>query len=436
MNALPHKKEKESETEKETIMKILKRTLAAAAAALMAAGALAGCKQGTNEDNPAHQGEVSSFKPDSTADITATPIPTADITAAPIPTADITAAPIPTAEPTPTPEPAGRREAFRNIDLPIEVKYDYFAIPEDVLRLMSEGDMELYRRVALAYFGFENEVEIPAGMEDHPNLWRVIDMYFPLFFADVSDESITENGGFIRWEYTGTAEDHAKTIADFEKKVDELLAPVVQSDSFIMQLLTVYQNFTSGIVYNGIDINGVEQHGPSEVPFVYRHAVDAIMKDTGICWCFARAYNFLICQLGAESLTVHGLRSGDSAIHEWTVFKFKDKWRYADPTWDMGGTRLDFFGFTIQTREHDGYPEKNVSVLEGKTYRASEYFDVSDKFFEPLYTGVCSGDSYELDHENGKIVFCETDYGMFGKQTKRQICMFDPETGKYEYFEQ
>ena len=388
-----------------------KRTFALSLAAVFAACALAACKPIGSENTPVPEPENSS-------------VPTQSVTTVPteVPTE------VPTPTPEPTPEPLA--PAFRDIELPVEVKYDYFAIPEAVLVLMSEGDRELYRRVAAAYFSYENEVEIPAGMEEHPNLWRVVDMYFPLFFADVSDESIVEEGGVIRWEYDSTAEEHEETIAAFESRIDELLSEVVESDSFIMQVLTVYKTFTSSIVYNGLDINGVEQHGPSDVPYLYRHSVNAIMDRMGVCWCFARAYNFLLCQIGAESLTVHGLRRGDAAIHEWTVFKYKDEWRYADPTWDIGGSSLYFFGFTIKTRERDGYPEKDVSVLEGKTYRASEYFDVSDKFFNALYNGYCSGDKYELDHENGLIVF----YDVYGGTVESQSSTFDPETAEYRFF--
>lgn len=368
---------------------------------------------------------------------TNTPEPTSAITPAPAPTAADTAAPTeqPTEAPTPEPTPEPLSIAFRDIELAREVKYDYFAIPEEVLVLMSEGDRELYRRVAAAYFSYENEVEIPAGMEAHENLWRVIDMYFPLFFADVSDETIVEENGIIRWEYMGSSEEHEKAIADFEERIGELLDPVVESDSFIMQVLTVYKTLTSCIVYNGININGEDPDGPSEYPYVYRHAVNAIMDNTGVCWCFARAYNFLICQLGAESLTVHGLRKGDNAIHEWTVFRYQDEWRYADPTWDLGGNSLYFFGFTRNARTSHGYPDNNVSVLEGNTYRASEYFTVDGTFYKDLYTGKCSGDTYELDHENGLIVFYDISYNIFGEEVTRKLCTFDPETAKYQFFD-
>lgn len=400
----------------------LKRTFALSLASVFAAGALAACTPIGSDTTPAPSPENSSV-----------PAPTQSVTAAPseVPSEAPPEAPTPTPEPTPEP----LAPAFRDIELPIEVKYDYFAIPEEVLALMTEGDRELYRRVALAFFNYENTVEIPEGMEDHPNLWRVIDMYFPLFFADVSDESIAEDGGVIRWEYKSTAEAHEKTIADFESRIDELLCEVVESDSFIMQVLTVYKTFTSSIEYDGTNINGEEQHGPSDIPYIYRHAVNAIMDKKGVCWCFARAYNFLLCQIGAQSLTVHGLRKGDSAIHEWTVFKYKDEWRYADPTWDIGGNSLYFFGFTIKTREHDGYPEKDVSVLEGKTYRASEYFDVSGKFFSALYNGYCSGNRYELDHENGLIVFYEVTFDLYGETVEIKLCTYDPENAKYEFFD-
>ncbi len=403
-------------------MKKSRRVSALLLAALFAAGSLCACAAGDVNGG---------FTPDpGKAFESPRPLPTAAFTASP--TEEATAEPTPAVTDAPAPEPAELEAAFRDIKLPADVKHDYFAIPGELLALMTEGDREMYRRVALAYFSGESEAEIPQGIGEFPNLWRVVDMYFPLFFEDVDDESIAVKHGRIVWEYKGSAKEHEKTIRDFEARVDELLAPVRESDSFIMQVLTLYQHFTSGIVYNGIGLDGVDRNEP---PYLYDHAADAIMRNTGVCWCFARAYNFLLCQIGAKSLTVHGLRRGDGAIHEWTVFRFKDKWRYADPTWDLGGNALNFFGFTCVTREMDGYPEQDVSVLEGHSLRASKYFEVTDTFYKSLYTGMCSGEWYELDHENGQIVFYETDYSIFSQPTPKEHCRFDPETAEYQFFD-
>lgn len=346
--------------------------------------------------------------------------------------------PIPTEEPTPvcSPTPGPTRdpgekvphtnpEAFADVVLPRESELYYFAIPDQILYLMTDGDIIMYKNVVTAYLAGLDYAELPSeAVDDYPNLWRVVDMYFPVFFSDVDDTTISLGRGRITWRYRGTPEQHEAAIADFEETVEDFLSAVDRGDTLLMQILEMYKAYTSVIEYNGARVDPDDD----DSPYVYRHSVDALMERTGVCWCFARAFNFLICQLGAESLTVHGLRRGDMAIHEWVVFRHGDKWRYCDPTWDIGGTSLNYFGFTIAVRERNGFPKNGVTVLEGREYLASSYFNVTDGFFAPLFTGACSGADYELSPEDNRIVFL--DYGYFSTKLK-PVSYFDIETGEH-----
>ena len=330
------------------------------------------------------------------------PGPTAEPTALPV----LTDEPLPSAAPTAAPEPTQglvphtNAEAFADVVLPREVRLNYFAIPDAVLALMTDGDIIMYKRVVTAYLAGQTHVDT-AGAGPYPNLWRVVDMYFPLFFADVSDTSISEARGGIDWEYCETDWGHESVIGLFEEHVLDILASVPEDEMMMVRILSAYKVYTSGIVYDGSHTEPNDEASP----YVYRHAVNAILNGTGVCWCFARGFSFILCQLGVESLTVHGLRTGDAAIHEWVCFRDGDEWRYCDPTWDIGGQSLSYFGYTINVREHQGYPERDVSVLEGTAHRASDHFNVSDRFFRPLYSGECWGANYEIDCENNAILF-------------------------------
>ena len=116
--------------------------------------------------------------------------------------------------------------------------------------------------------------------------------------------------------------------------------------SRIMQAVAVYQKLTTETEY---DFNE-ETVGGESVP-VMRHCYDAVTEGLGVCWCFGRSYCFLLCQLGFEALTVHGIAK-DLGLHEWTLFKYNDEWYYADPTWDIGGSSLLYYGFTADRRVH------------------------------------------------------------------------------------
>ncbi len=340
----------------------------------------------------------------------------------------LTAAPDASAEPDPTKQPPLTRpprtvDAFSDLPELEGVRYDYFAIPDIILKLMSKADIELYKRVVLAYFAGEESVPVEPGEEDHPDLWRVIDMYCPVFFLDVDDTTITETPTEIAWKY-GDKAAHASNIAMFEERIDDLLSCVPDEGLPIMRLLAMYKEYTRQIEYDG----ALTVEDDESSPYVYRHSVNALMDCVGVCWCFARGFNFLICQLGFESATVHGLRGGDDAIHEWVVFRDGTEWRYCDPTWDIYGT-LTYFGFTIRVREHYNYAENRVYVLEGTRLRASRYFPVNDTFYSPLYTNICSGDDYRLEPETDEIVFMRS-LGLGGMQ---DTISFNVLTGEVKY---
>ena len=362
-------------------------------------------------------------KPANTASaVTPEPAPTE----ASEPTAEPTAKPTP--EPAPTKQPPLTRQpreddVFKDVRNIEGVHYDYFAIPDIILGLMSKADIELYKRVVLAYFAGEERVEVGKEYSEHPDLWRVIDMYCPVFFLDVDDTTIKETEDEITWEYADKAA-HASNIEMFEERIDDLLACVPDGAEPIMRLLAMYKEYTRMIEYDG----SLTVEDDESSPYVYRHSINALMNGVGVCWCFARGFNFLICQLGFESATVHGLRGGDNAIHEWVVFRDGGEWRYCDPTWDIYGT-LTYFGFTIRVREHYNFAERRVSVLEGSSRRASDYFPVNDKFFSPLYTNICSGDDYRLDFDTNEIIFSNS-LGITGMQ---DYISFNVLTGEVKY---
>lgn len=312
----------------------------------------------------------------------------------------------PAATEAPTQKPRTAEALFGDVVLARQTDLNYFAIPDIILSLMTDADIELYKRMVTAFMAGETSVEVPAELGEYPNIYRVLDMYCPVFFIDVDDTKITDDGRTISWSYADPAA-HGSAIDRFEAKVREHLSSVVESDIELAKILTVYKDFTSGLTYNEETANG---------GFRYRHGVNAIMEGLGVCWCFARGFNFLICQLGVTSLTIHGIREWDNAVHEWVVFKDGGEWRYCDPTWDIGGHSLNYFGFTMKVRDNNGFPRSHVTVLEGTKYKASDYFKVSDPFFAPLYTGACYGGHYEIDHENSRILFSDDyDYTSSGK---------------------
>ncbi len=329
-------------------------------------------------------------------------------------TAAPTGTPNPAEMPTATPDP---RPHFAEVKLPFEPTLNYFAAPEAVLEVLTENELQGYPAVVAAYMNYETGVDLPGSKDDYPNLLRLIDMYFPVFFADIYDTTIRfsegENGCRLEWSYfSSSREEHNTLFHRFENRVAELLKPSEGAKSRIMQAVAVYQKLTTETEY---DFNE-ETVGGESVP-VMRHCYDAVTEGLGVCWCFGRSYCFLLCQLGFEALTVHGIAK-DLGLHEWTLFKYNDEWYYADPTWDIGGSSLLYYGFTADRRELNGYMKNAVYYMEGENHLAADKFDVSALTFSAFFTGVCYGDSYELDYEGNAVVF-HVDNGTEGEELIR-----------------
>lgn len=70
-----------------------------------------------------------------------------------------------------------------------------------------------------------------------------------------------------------------------------------------------------------------------------------------------------------------------------------------------------------QTRTERLY-EKCSLLYEGENHLAADKFDVSALTFSAFFTGVCYGDSYELDYEGNAVVF-HVDNGTEGEELIR-----------------
>lgn len=149
--------------------------------------------------------------------------------------------------PTATPDP---RPHFAEVKLPFEPTLNYFAAPEAVLEVLTENELQGYPAVVAAYMNYETGVDLPGSKDDYPNLLRLIDMYFPVFFADIYDTTVRfsegENGCRLEWSYfSSSREEHNTLFHRFENRVAELLKPSEGAKSRIMQAVAVYQKLTT-----------------------------------------------------------------------------------------------------------------------------------------------------------------------------------------------
>lgn len=323
-----------------------------------------------------------------------------------------------TSEPTEkpvTPEPATLppHEAIAPL-----YRLDYSIIPAAIIPKLTNADIEAYFAVINAYarYGTEITVEARDGIE---NLYELLELCFPVFYSDVYDSCFIIDGNTVRWSYSVGEEAHYRLIEEFEARVLKALEPVLEGEardaSEIMRALTIYQGLTINVHYDYSSQDYYNGEIELDEKDYMNHSYDALTSGRGVCWCYARAYAFLLNHIGMEAITV----SCDGGIghHEWTMFRYDGRWFFADPTWDMGGG-LSYFAVNESNRLKNGYRTENMRYFAGADYPLRGDFSVNDGRFLPI-TRNDYGElkSYRLEYSTNRIMLSYTSFGLGKRKT-------------------
>ncbi len=284
-------------------------------------------------------------------------------------------------------------------------RLDYSIIPDAIKPKLTKADIEAYNAVIDAFAEYDTSITVSAN-DGIKNLAELIDLCFPVFFADVRDSAFKIEGNTVSWSYSENKDKHYELINSFEDivldKLYEVNHGIVKDASPIMRMLFLYRRITKDMKYHYESQDFF--HGEIELSEdeYMNHSYDALSAERGVCWCYARAYAFLLNHAGFEALTV----SCDGGIghHEWTMFNYDGSWFFADPTWDMNGS-LNYFGMTSKNREADDYLLKDMKYFAGAAYPVSEDFEINDARFSDLVNGTAGNIlSYDLDYKRNRIV--------------------------------
>lgn len=284
-------------------------------------------------------------------------------------------------------------------------RLDYSIIPDAIKPKLTKADIEAYNAVIDAFAEYDTSITVSAN-DGIKNLAELIDLCFPVFFADVRDSAFKIEGNTVSWSYNESKDKHYELINSFEDIVLDKLYEVnygkAKDASSLMRMLVLYKRITVEMNYHYESQSFF--HGECELSEdeYMNHSYDALSAEKGVCWCYARAYAFLLNHAGFEAFTV----SCDGGIghHEWTMFNYDGSWFFADPTWDMNGT-LNYFGMTAKNREADEYFLVDMKYFAGAAYPVSEDFEINDTRFSDLVTGTLGSiSSYDLDYKRNRIV--------------------------------
>ena len=302
-------------------------------------------------------------------------------------------------------DPYASQQPGNNTPEPVNYEIDYFAIPQAIMPKITEADKAAYKAAVDAYFNYETEAEFSAD-GNIQSLKHLLDLCCPIFYNDVDEASVRIGGNRISWEYSVSESEHNENIAAFESIINEYLNYADAADNDTAKALLLYKLFCTKAQYDHPTEDYLKGKAPRPEKMRDK-CIDIFLSGSGICQCFARGYAFLLNQSGIEAFTAGA--DGGVGHHEWTVLKLGGKWYYADPTWDRGGKKLNYFGMTAARRAADGYKLKNTRYFAGGDFPIEGDFTIDDTRFKPLYTGKCSGDAYEIDVRNNLILIYRQD---------------------------
>lgn len=159
-----------------------------------------------------------------------------------------------------------------------------------------------------------------------------------------------ENNSKATIEYTFPLDEHMRRINEWKILIDKIITENIEDvDDPEIAALNLYWYFVKSIEYDF----EILMDNP-ELDFVRTTAYGMFTLNKGVCNQYAKAYNYLLMQLGIDCYYVEG--SG----HAWSVVKLGENYYHCDPTFDSTNFNdegkpenysLKFYGIDNATRD-------------------------------------------------------------------------------------
>ena len=261
-----------------------------------------------------------------------------------------------------------------------------------------------------------------ACVDKHTYLWMMNE--FPDRYLPVLHKIVKTPDNYLDIEVNGTApieykvskEEAAKMIEEFKQLVEDTINEAVKPEyNDFEKALALYNYFATTYVYD-YDAARLVESEPSKANYTCSYRL--LTEKTGICSELAKAYSYLLMQLGVDATTV------TEGKHEWSLIKLCGNYYHVDPTWvinDWYG--LSYFLMTDEQRKVQGGYNKSKFVYVGEYFPDNKpvYPANDDSFCSMWNCHVTSFDiktktlKYTQLDENGNEVSGTYDYSAFCK---------------------
>lgn len=204
-------------------------------------------------------------------------------------------------------------------------------------QMLSENQQSVYRQI---YANAQNltekfapektvsasdvKIAFEAVIGDHPEMFWLETGYSSKYLA---------NGQCVEIDlkYNGTADDLESAKQRFDAAAQNLITGAASLDSNYEKEKYVHDALASAVTYDlTADMN--------------QSAYSALVNGKSVCAGYARAYQYLLQQLGIPCYYCTGYSGGD---HAWNIVKLEDGYYNVDVTWDdAAAIRYDYFNKT------------------------------------------------------------------------------------------
>lgn len=238
-------------------------------------------------------------------------------------------------------------------------------------QMLSENQQSVYRQI---YANAQNLTEkfapektvsasdvktaFEAVIGDHPEMFWLETGYSSKYLA---------NGQCVEIDlkYNGTADDLESAKQRFDAAAQNLITGAASLDSNYEKEKYVHDALASAVTYDlTADMN--------------QSAYSALVNGKSVCAGYARAYQYLLQQLGIPCYFCTGYSGGD---HAWNIVKLEDGYYNVDVTWDdAAAIRYDYFNKT-DADFASTHVRQNLSV----------------------YLPACNGTAYRQENTTGAV---------------------------------
>lgn len=235
-----------------------------------------------------------------------------------------------------------------------------------------------------------------AVIEDNPGIFWVRRRSYG--FAEGSTE--THITGVVPG-YCLDSQERQRRQTELDEAVARFLEGITAGTGDYEAALTVYERMAMELDYDSLALEAERRRGKApgeDLPDDLRSVYGALVQKKAVCAGYARAYTYLMQNLGIESMYVRGDCSGEGR-HGWNIIRLEGEYYHVDVTWgdysntdpgrDEEGFGYHYFCVTdrdiLKTRTIDAEP-----AVPRCTAVSCNYFVRSGLYFETYdHMAVC-----------------------------------------------